>query len=173
MSPFWGNIMEGLARAGVFVAYIAIIGLWKDIARVFAYHGAEHKTINAWESGAPLEKEQVSRFSRIHSRCGTSFLLVVVAVSVLVFAAAGRGALLWRVVSRLLLLPVVIGVSYEVIRWCSRRGSLGKILMAPALWLQYLTTREPDLGQIEVALAALDLALEGEDVPRRPMEGEN
>jgi len=173
MSPFWGNIMEGLARAGVFVAYIAIIGLWKDIARVFAYHGAEHKTINAWESGAPLEKEQVSRFSRIHSRCGTSFLLVVVAVSVLVFALAGKGTVLWRVASRLLLLPVVIGVSYEVIRWCSKSGTLGRVLMAPALWLQYLTTREPDLGQIEVALAALDLALEEGNVPRCPVEGEN
>ena len=172
MSRFWGNIMEGVARAAVFVAYIALIGLWKDIARVFAYHGAEHKTINAWESGATLDKEQVSRFSRIHSRCGTSFLLVVVAVSVLVFAAAGHGSIAWRVASRLLLLPVVIGVSYEMIRWCSRKGALGRILMAPALWLQYLTTREPDLEQIEVALAALALALEGEDAMGQTNGGE-
>ena len=172
MSRFWGNIMEGVARAAVFVAYIALIGLWKDIARVFAYHGAEHKTINAWESGATLDKEQVSRFSRIHSRCGPSFLLVVVAVSVLVFAAAGHGSIAWRVASRLLLLPVVIGVFYEMIRWCSRKGTLGRILMAPALWLQYLTTREPDLEQIEVALAALDLALEGEDATGQTDGGE-
>jgi uncharacterized protein YqhQ len=173
LSRSFGHILEGLARAAVFVAYIAVIGLWKDIARVFAYHGAEHKTINAWESNAPLDRESVSGFSRIHTRCGTSFLLVVVAVSVIVFAAAGHGSLAWRVVSRLVLLPVVIGISYEIIRWCSRNRSLGRVLMAPALWLQYLTTREPDLDQIEVAISALDLALEEEEATSASCGGEN
>lgn len=173
LSRSFGHILEGLARAAVFVAYIAVIGLWKDIARVFAYHGAEHKTINAWESDAPLDRESVSGFSRIHTRCGTSFLLVVVAVSVIVFAAAGHGSLAWRVVSRLVLLPVVIGISYEIIRWCSRNRSLGRVLMAPALWLQYLTTREPDLDQIEVAISALDLALEEEEATSASCGGEN
>lgn len=162
VTQFWGHILEGLTRAAVFVAYIAVIGLWKDIARVFAYHGAEHKTINAWESEARMDKETVSGYSRIHARCGTSFLLVVVAVSVVVFAVAGHGTIIWRIGSRLVLLPFVIGISYEIIRWCSRNRRIGRALMAPALWLQYLTTREPDPGQIEVAISALDLALEGE-----------
>lgn len=163
VAPFWSDIIEGLARAMVFIAYIAVIGLWKDISRVFAYHGAEHKTINAWESGAALDAAAVSGYSRIHARCGTSFLLVVIAVSVIVFAAVGHGSIIGRILSRVVLLPLVIGISYEIIRWCAKNSGVGKILMAPALWLQYLTTREPDLGQIEVAVAALTLALEEND----------
>lgn len=159
--PFWSHLLEGIARAGVFIAYIAVIGLWKDISRVFAFHGAEHKTINAWEAGATLDPESVAGFSRIHARCGTSFLLVVVAVSVVVFAAAGHGSILWRILSRVVLLPLVIGISYEIIRWCAKNSAIGSILMAPALWLQYLTTREPDRDQIEVAISALELALDG------------
>lgn len=165
VDPFWSDIMEGLARAAVFIAYIAVIGLWKDISRVFEYHGAEHKTINAWESGASLDAATVSGYSRIHARCGTSFLLVVVAVSVVVFAVAGHGTIIWRILSRIVLLPLVIGISYEIIRWCAKNSGVGKILMAPALWLQYLTTREPALDQIEVAISALDLALAGSDGP--------
>ncbi len=152
------HILEGTARAAVFIGYIALIGLWKDIARVFGYHGAEHKTINAWESEASLDPQTVSKYSRIHARCGTSFLLVVVAVSVVVFAAAGHGSVLWRISSRIILLPLVIGISYEIIKWCAGNRSLGGLLMAPALWLQYLTTREPDEGQIEIAISALNLA---------------
>lgn len=170
VTQFWAHILEGLTRAAVFVAYIAVIGLWKDIARVFAYHGAEHKTINAWESEAMLDKETVSGYSRIHARCGTSFLLVVVAVSVVVFAAAGHGTIAWRIASRLVLLPFVIGVSYEIIRWCSKNRVIGRALMAPALWLQYLTTREPDLEQIEVAISALDLAI-GDEAEKTALRG--
>lgn len=165
VDPFWLHLIEGVARAVVFIGYIAIIGLWKDISRVFAYHGAEHKTINAWESGASLDTDTVSGFSRIHARCGTSFLLVVIAVSVIVFAAAGQGSIIWRILSRVVLLPVVIGISYEIIRWCSRNSFFGRILMAPALWLQYLTTREPDPDQIEVAIFSLKLALEDDAGP--------
>ncbi len=160
VGPLWANLVEGLARAAVFIAYIAVIGLWKDISRVFEYHGAEHKTINAWEAGAVLDPTAVSRFSRIHARCGTSFLLVVIAVSVIVFAAAGHGSIIWRILSRIVLLPPVIGISYEIIRWCAKNSAVGRILMAPALWLQYLTTREPDLDQNEVAISALTLALQ-------------
>jgi len=163
VGPLWANLVEGLARAAVFIAYIAVIGLWKDISRVFEYHGAEHKTINAWEAGAELDPSTVLRFSRIHARCGTSFLLVVIAVSVIVFAAAGHGSIIWRILSRVVLLPLVIGISYEIIRWCSKNSAVGRILMAPALWLQYLTTREPDLDQTEVAISALTLALQNNE----------
>jgi uncharacterized protein YqhQ len=156
-----GRILEGLIRAAVFVSYIAIIGLWKDMRRVFEYHGAEHKTINAYESGLPLElMDSLRNSSRFHMRCGTSFLLVVVGVSILVFALAGTGPIAWRIGSRVLLLPPVIGISYEIIRGASRFPKAGKWIMFPTLWLQYLTTREPDEGQLGVALKALELALE-------------
>lgn len=153
------NVMEGLLRGIIFVGYVAIIGLWKDIRQVFAYHGAEHKTINAYENEAELTPENVSKYSRIHRRCGTSFLLVVIFVSIIVFAAIGGGSLLWRVGSRVLLLPLVIGISYEFIKGASNSETWGKYCIMPALSLQYITTREPSLDQIEVALAALDLAL--------------
>ena len=159
-STWGGRSLEGLARAAVFVAYVAFIGLWKDMRRVFEYHGAEHKTINAYEAGFDTKDlEAVKRCSRFHTRCGTSFLLVVVGVSIVVFALAGNGTILWRVGSRILLLPLVIGISYEIIRTASRFPVVGKWVMSPALWLQYLTTREPDEKQIQVAQTALGLAL--------------
>lgn len=153
------HVVEGLVRALAFIGYVAVIGLWKEMRRVLAYHGAEHKTINAWESDACMKPHVVARYSRIHPRCGTSFLVVVVAVSILVFAAVGGGAWWWRILSRVLFLPVVVGISYELIRLASRSGSIGRVLMAPALSLQFLTTREPDEAQIEVALSSLDKAL--------------
>ncbi len=153
------HVVEGVARALAFIGYVAVIGLWKEMRRVLAYHGAEHKTINAWEADACMKPHVVSRYSRIHPRCGTSFLVVVVAVSILVFAAVGGGVWWWRILSRILFLPVVVGISYELIRIASRGGTLGKWLMAPALSLQFLTTREPDEGQIEVALSSLNKAL--------------
>ncbi|MGC9371800.1 MAG: DUF1385 domain-containing protein [Thermovirgaceae bacterium] len=156
------HLVEGLVRAGVFIGYIAVIGLWKEIARVFEYHGAEHKTINAFESGEKMEPFAVAKYSRIHTRCGTSFLLVVVAVSVVVFSLIGEGGILWRIGTRVLLLPLVIGISYEIIKWCGKNRKAGRILMGPALWLQYLTTREPDGPQIEVAVDALWTALGGD-----------
>ncbi|MDD4160593.1 MAG: DUF1385 domain-containing protein [Synergistaceae bacterium] len=162
LSPLSKNIIEGIIRGIIFVGYVAVIGLWKDIQRVFAYHGAEHKTINAYENDAELTPESVSGFSRIHRRCGTSFLLVVIFVSIIVFSAIGGGSLLWRIGSRVLLLPLVIGISYEFIKEASNSETWGKYCIMPALSLQYITTREPALDQIEVALAALDLALHPE-----------
>ncbi|MDD4365036.1 MAG: DUF1385 domain-containing protein [Synergistales bacterium] len=153
------HFLEGSLRAAVFVGYVAVIGLWKDMRRVFAYHGAEHKTINAWEADAALKSHVVGRYSRIHGRCGTSFILVVVAVSIVVFALFGGGVWWWKALSRIVLLPLVVGISYEIIRWASRDEGLGRAVMKPALCLQYLTTREPDEGQIEVALFALREAL--------------
>ncbi len=163
---YWGashvmqNVIEGIVRAVVFVGYVAAIGAWKEIARVFAYHGAEHKVINAYENGSPLEVDSVMTHSRIHRRCGTSFLLVVVMVSILVFACVPKGSLAMRAASRVVLLPLVIGISYEIIKAAGRSESWGKWAMAPALSLQYLTTREPDRGMVEVALCALGLALD-------------
>lgn len=156
------NVMEGVLRGVIFVGYVAMIGLWKDIRQVFAYHGAEHKTINAYENDAELTPENVSKYSRIHRRCGTSFLLVVIFVSIIVFAAIGGGSLLWRIGSRVFLLPLVIGISYEFIKGASNSETWGRYCIMPALSLQYITTREPSLDQIEVALAALDLALHPE-----------
>lgn len=156
------DVVEGLSRAVIFAAYVGIIGLWKEIGTVFEYHGAEHKTINAYENEAILSPEIISGYSRIHTRCGTSFLLVVVVVSIVIFSFIGDGSILWRVMSRFILLPLVIGISYEIIRFCSRSGFAGKIIMMPALSLQYLTTREPDLSQIEVAVSSLALALDQE-----------
>lgn len=153
------NVIEGCLRGAVFIAYVAGIGLWSEIRQVFRYHGAEHKTINAYEAGASMTVENIKSYSRIHPRCGTSFLLIVVAVSILVFSAAGTGTLLWRIGSRVLMLPLVMGISYEIIKGASCAGHLGRFLMWPALSFQYLTTREPDMGQIEVALSSLETAL--------------
>lgn len=160
LSHFCKNIAEGIIRGVVFIGYVAAISLWKDIARVFEYHGAEHKTINAYESGAPLMPESVSKFSRIHRRCGTSFLIVVIVVSIIVFSVVGGGSAAWRVGSRVLLLPLVVGVSYEFIKSAANSDTWGKYCIAPALSLQYITTREPSLDQIEVAIAALGVALD-------------
>jgi uncharacterized protein YqhQ len=155
------NITEGVARGFIFIGYIALIGLWSDIRQVFRYHGAEHKTINAYESGViELTPEEVAGYSRIHPRCGTSFLLVVIVISIIVFSIAGHGSLLWRVASRVVLLPVVMGISYEIIKGASRIGILGKIIMYPMMLLQYLTTREPDLKQLEVSIDSLRIALD-------------
>ncbi|OPZ36940.1 MAG: hypothetical protein BWY99_01957 [Synergistetes bacterium ADurb.BinA166] len=153
------NVLEGCVRGLVFLAYVGGIGMWSEIRQVFRYHGAEHKTINAFESGAVMTPESIKKFSRIHPRCGTSFLLIVVAVSIVVFSVAGSGSILWRIGARIVLLPLVMGISYEIIKGASCAGIIGKVLMAPALSFQLLTTREPDIGQIEVALLSLETAL--------------
>ena len=157
---FEKNIAEGVIRGVIFVAYVALISLWKDIARVFEYHGAEHKTINAYESGAELTPENAAAYSRIHRRCGTSFLIIVILVSIIVFSAIDGGGALWRVGSRVVLLPLVIGVSYEFIRAASNSDTWGVWSIKPALLLQYITTREPSPDQLEVAIAALGVALD-------------
>jgi len=150
-------LVEGIIRLGVLLAYLFLIGLLPDIRRVFAYHGAEHKTIHALEDGAPLEVEAVRRYSTAHPRCGTSFLLVVVVISVLLFVLVGTPPLWQRLLSRVVLVPVIAAVSYEVIRLMSalQGNRVMRAVLRPSLWLQSLTTREPDDAQVEVAIYAL------------------
>lgn len=154
----WFVVVEGLIRVTVFVAYIGLIGLIPDLKRVFQYHAAEHKTINALEAGAELEPETVQKFSLIHPRCGTAFLLWVMVIGIFVFAFVGRPDWYWLIASRVLLLPVIAGLAYELIRFAGKHRSNRLLmgLLAPGLWLQRLTTREPDLGQIEVAIRAMN-----------------
>jgi uncharacterized protein YqhQ len=158
-------LVEGLIRLGVLLAYLYLIGLLPDIRRVFAYHGAEHKAINALEDGAPLEVEAVRGYSTAHPRCGTSFLLVVVIISVLLFVLVGTPPLWQRILSRVALVPVIAAVSYEVIRLMAafQGNRLMRAVFRPNLWLQSLTTREPDDGQVEVAIYALREALAGDE----------
>jgi len=162
LSNAWKNTAEGVLRGVVFIGYVAIIGLWKDMRRVFEYHGAEHKTINAYEHYAELTPESVANYSRIHRRCGTSFLIVVILVSIVVFSFISSNSVFWRIASRVILLPVVIGISYEFIRGASNSDTWGRICIMPALSLQYITTRIPSPDQLEIAIAALDLALHPE-----------
>jgi uncharacterized protein YqhQ len=163
-SPLLNNLLEGGIRLGLFVGYIAAIGFWPDVKRVFAYHGAEHKAINAYEAGAPLELESVKQFGTSHLRCGTGFILWVVVVSILIFALLGKQPLPARILTRLLLIPVVVMVSYEIVKLGSRynHNGLVKAILWPALALQSLTTRQPDEGMLEVALVALRELLEAE-----------
>jgi uncharacterized protein YqhQ len=163
-SSFLSNVVEGLIRLGIFLAYVWAIGLIPDIQRVFAYHGAEHKTVNAYEGGAELTPAEVARFSTAHFRCGTAFLLTVMVVSILIFALLGRPPMALRVLSRILLLPVVAGIAYEVIKFTGRHqeNRFVRAIAAPNLALQKLTTREPDLPMLEVAIAALKRVLEAE-----------
>ena len=160
------NIAEGIIRLVLLVGYIWVIGRAEDILRVFAYHGAEHKTINAHEAGAPLTVESVRAHSRQHARCGTAFLLVVVFISVLVFSPLGRPSLVVRVLSRLLMIPVISGIAYEVLRFTAKHASnpIMSAIIKPNLALQRLTTREPEDDMIEVAITALKTVLEGEQV---------
>lgn len=155
------NVAEGTLRVAILVGYLAVVGRFADMARVFAYHGAEHKAVNAYEGAASLEPGTVGTYSRFHPRCGTSFVLTVMIVAVLVFAFLGRPPLLWRIASRVAVIPVVAGMSYEIIRAASRHRWLRPV-MVPGLWLQRLTTREPDAPQVEVAIRALREVVERE-----------
>lgn len=159
-SAFRLNIVEGVLRLAIFLLYIYMgISLTSDIRRVFEYHGAEHKTIWTYESGEELTVENVKRHSRLHPRCGTNFLLIVMVVSIFVFAFLGWPNLVERIASRVLLMPVVAGISYEMIRLAGRtQNPVIQALFRPGLWLQYLTTREPHADQIEVAIEALNAA---------------
>lgn len=161
-SALFLNFLEGTIRLGLFLGYIALVGLWSDVRRVFAYHGAEHKAVNAYEKGASLDLESVRRFGTSHTRCGTGFVLWVVIVSIIIFALFGKQPLILRLLTRLALIPVIVMISYEIIRLGHRYSynSLVRALMWPALALQRLTTRQPDDGMIEVALAALKKLLE-------------
>src|SRR5690349_12521955 len=161
----WFVIVEGLIRVTVFVLYLFLISLFPDLRRVFQYHAAEHKAINAYEAGEELEPETVQRQSLIHPRCGTAFLLWVMVIAIFVFAFFGRPHWYWLIATRILLLPVIAGLAYELIRFAGKHQS-NRVLMtllAPGLWLQRLTTRQPSLDQLEVSIRALKevLALEG------------
>jgi uncharacterized protein YqhQ len=153
----WFVIVEGLIRVVVFVAYIALISLIPDLRRVFQYHGAEHKAINALEAGEELTPANVQKFSLIHPRCGTAFLLWVMVIGIFVFAFVGQPAWYWLIASRVALLPLIAGLAYELIRFAGkhRHNPVLTILLAPGLWLQRLTTREPTLDQVEVSIRAL------------------
>ncbi|MEJ2149129.1 MAG: DUF1385 domain-containing protein [Chloroflexota bacterium] len=166
-SAFLGNIIEGLIRLGLILGYMWLIGRIPDMQRVFAYHGAEHKTINAYEDGAPLTPESVAHYPREHPRCGTGFLLVVVVISVLVFALLGRPNILVRLGSRIVLIPVIVGIAYEYIRFTAKHMSspIVRLLVVPQLALQRLTTREPSLDMLEVGISALRCVLDSENLP--------
>lgn len=156
--PLYGqNLLEGLLRLALFLAYIAAISRVKDIQRVFQYHGAEHKVINALEAGEELTLDRVRSYSTLHPRCGTSFLLLVLLLSIFFFSFLGKGGIWWRILSRIALLPLVAGSAYEIIKWASRNinSPVVRLVVAPGLWLQKFTTREPDDGMLEVALKAL------------------
>ena len=156
LTPWLSNLIEGFTRLLFLILYIWLIGLMPDIRRVYGYHGAEHKTINAFEFGAELTPENVKRFSVQHPRCGTAFLLTIVLISILIFTLLGPLSLLWRLITRVLFIPVIAGIAYEYIRWTSRHldHPLVKIITKPNLALQSLTTREPDLAMLEVAITA-------------------
>jgi uncharacterized protein YqhQ len=162
-------VVEGLVRVTIFIAYLLLISLLPDLKRVFQYHAAEHKAINAYEAGAELEPETVSRYSLLHVRCGTAFLLYVMVIAIFVFAFFGRPTWYWLITTRILLLPVIAGIAYEVIRFAGKHqeNAALRALLAPGLWLQRLTTREPTLDQIEVSIRALRevLRLEGRITP--------
>ena len=162
----WLNsLLEGVVRLLLIVGYIWAVGFLPDMRRVFAYHGAEHKTINAYEAGARLTVDDVHPFPLAHTRCGTAFLLTVIVLTILIFAPLNPPSLLWRLLSRILLLPVIVGVAYEFIRLTARLADRPwmRVIIAPNLALQRLTTREPDDGMLEVAIAALKAVLAGEE----------
>jgi uncharacterized protein YqhQ len=160
---FW--LVEGLLRTAIFLGYLAVLSRQRDLRRVFEYHGAEHKVIACYEAGLPLEPETAQRFSRLHPRCGTSFLLVVMIVAIFVFAPLGLPAWYLLVATRILGVPLITGISFELIKWAGRNRARGWVqtIMWPGLQLQKLTTREPDLAQLTVAIAALQAVLDVED----------
>lgn len=166
INPWFGSLPEGLVRLGIIVGYLWLIGLLPDVHRLFGYHGAEHKTINAFEAGAELTPASVVRFPLEHPRCGTAFLLTVVVFSILLFALLGPMPWWARLLSRVLLIPVVAGLAFEYIRFTARHLSnpLVKLLVVPNLALQRLTTREPDARMLEVAIAAFNAMQEKENV---------
>ena len=175
------NLAEGVLRMAIFLAYIASISSMNDIQRVFQYHGAEHKTIYTYEAGLPLKVENVRPFSTLHPRCGTNFLMIVMLISMFIFTFLGWPSLLERISSRIILMPVIAGVSYELIRYAGAHtdNPLVRIAITPGLLLQKLTTRQPDDSQIEVAIASLkavvppeDLAQEPETCPEEKLVGE-
>lgn len=164
------NLAEGVLRMAIFLAYIAAISSMNDIQRVFQYHGAEHKTIYTYEAGLPLKVENVRPFSTLHPRCGTNFLMIVMLISMFIFTFLGWPSLWERIASRIILMPVIAGVSYELIRYAGAHtdNPLVRIAITPGLLLQKLTTRQPDDSQIEVAIASLKAVVPPEDLAKEP-----
>ena len=168
-NPVVFNLVEGLIRLTILILYLRIVGFFSDIKRVFAYHGAEHSVVNAYEAGVPLEIAEVKKHSTAHTRCGTGFLLVVVVISVLVFSLLGRPPIWLGILGRIVLLPVIAAVSYELMRAGARHygNPVVRALLTPGLLLQNLTTRPPDDAMLEVAVHALQGAMEA-DRPQAP-----
>ncbi|MQY56507.1 MAG: DUF1385 domain-containing protein [Dehalococcoidia bacterium] len=164
-SDLISNLIEGLVRIGIFIAYLKLIGLFPDIKRVFAYHGAEHKVVNAYEAGCPLELEAIKSYSTAHARCGTSFIFAVLIIAIIVFALLGRPSLWLSILSRIILLPVIAALGYEVTRFGASHAKniLAQVLLAPGLMLQAMTTREPDDSQLEAAISALNEVIEADN----------
>ena len=170
---FWFWLVEGCVRVGIFLAYLFIVTQIKDLRRVFEYHGAEHMSIHALEHGEELTVTNVEKYKTLHLRCGTSFLLIVLVVSIFVFAAVGRPAWYLLLLSRVVLIPLIAGISYEIIRFAGRHETnpVIRVVMAPGLALQWMTTKHPDSSQIEVAIAALEKIIELEPQDRPPVKG--
>ena len=168
-NTIWSNLAEGLIRLGLLIGYVALIGMMPDVKRVYAYHGAEHMTIHAWEHNDPLDPQHVGRYPPAHPRCGTAFLLEVVAISIVLFAVLGTPDWWLRVLSRVVLIPVIAGIAYELLRLGGKypNSAFMKAIVAPGLLLQALTTRYPDQSQMEVAIASMEelLKREGELSP--------
>ncbi len=156
------NIIEGIIRVAIFLGYLKVISYMPDIKRVFTYHGAEHKAVNAYEAGVPMEVDVIKDYSRAHVRCGGSFLFLVFIVAIIVFTFVGRQEMWLMVISRVVLIPVIMGVGYELLFFGARHRNnwIMKIILAPGLWLQSMTTGEPDDKQLEVAIAAVTKAVE-------------
>jgi uncharacterized protein YqhQ len=163
-NAWWSNLIEGILRLLMLIGYIWAIGFMPDIARVFSYHGAEHKTINAYEAGADMTPASVSRFSLAHTRCGTAFLLTLMVLSLFFFTILGPLSLEWRLISRVLLIPILAGIAYEYLRWTAdhSKNPLVRFIVKPNLALQSLTTREPDEKMLEVAIAAFQAMRQAE-----------
>jgi uncharacterized protein YqhQ len=163
-NAWWSNFLEGMLRLLMLIGYIWGIGFMPDIARVFAYHGAEHKTINAYEAGADLTPVSVAKFSLAHTRCGTAFLLTLMVLSLFFFTILGPLSLEWRLISRVLMLPVLVGIAYEYLRWTANniKSPFVRFIVRPNLALQSLTTREPDEKILEVAIAAFQMMRQAE-----------
>jgi len=172
-SPFLFWLIEGILRTGIFIGYIAAISRMPDMRRVFEYHGAEHKTISCYEAEDELVPSRAKLYSRLHPRCGTSFLLIVMVLAIFVFAPIGLPAWYWLVASRILGIPLIAGLSYEVIKWAgkNRRKRWVRAIMWPGLMLQNLTTREPDEEQLAVAIASLNAVLARENPEEAAAQG--
>jgi uncharacterized protein YqhQ len=163
-SPLISNAADGIIRLLIFITYLALISRVPDIRRVFAYHGAEHQAVNAYEAGAPMTVEEVQRYSTSHTRCGTGFLLIVMVIAIMVFVFIDERSLWIRLLSRLALIPVIAAIGYEVIHLAANHtgNRIIRVVMAPSLAIQKLTTRQPDAEQVEVAIAALEGVIETE-----------